>query len=150
MCFFLNELEILYMKPRKCRVLCCVTQVFHSGLTKLSIANKLIKKTNLENHQSSQITLFLFIATRLNPFRMEPFELEKDVSFKSGKRRSGSKASLIILSVLSLILLVISIVFVTLYALEKAKKTSAPQIHVPGEQKYCGSKACFHTAKGRI
>ena len=35
-------------------------------------------------------------------------------------------------------------------ALEKAKKTSAPQIHVPGEQKYCGSKACFHTAKGRI
>lgn len=140
------------MKPRKCRVLCCVTQVFHSssGLTKLSIANKLIKKTNLENHQSSQITLFLFIATRLNPFRMEPFELEKDVSFKSGKRRSGSKASLIILSVLSLILLVISIVFVTLYALEKAKKTSAPQIHVPREQKYCGSKACFDTAKGRM
>lgn len=97
---------------------------------------------------TSQITLSLFIGTRLNPFRMEPFEQEKDVSFKSGKRRSGSKTSLIFLSVLSFILLVISIVFITLYALEKTKKTSAPQI--PKEQKYCGSKACFDAAKGRI
>ena len=79
---------------------------------------------------------------------MEPFEQEEDVSFKSGKRRSGSKTSLIFLSVLSFILLVISIVFITLYALEKTKKTSAPQI--PREQKYCGSKACFDAAKGRI
>lgn len=79
---------------------------------------------------------------------MEPFEHEKDVSFKSGKRRSGSKTFLIILSVISFILLVISVVFITLYALEKAKKSSSPQI--PREQKYCGSKACFVSAKGRM
>lgn len=90
----------------------------------------------------------LFIATHLNRFKMEPFEHESDVSFKSGKQTSGSKAFLIILSVTSLILLVISIVFISLYTLEKSKKTSTPQI--PREQKYCGSKACFDTAKGRM
>jgi len=79
---------------------------------------------------------------------MEPFEHEKDVSFKSGKRRSGSKTFLIILSVLLLILLVISIVFITLYVLEKGKKTSTPQLQ--REHKYCGSKACFDTAKGKM
>jgi len=76
---------------------------------------------------------------------METFEHESDVSFRSGKQTSGSKAFLIILSVTSFILLVISIVFITLYTLEKSKKTSTPQI--PKEQKYCGSKACFDTAK---
>jgi len=81
---------------------------------------------------------------------MEPFEHEKDVSFKSGKRRSGSKTLLIILSVLLLILLVISIVFVTLYALEKGKNTSTPQLQREQTVKYCGSKACFDTAKGRM
>lgn len=77
---------------------------------------------------------------------MEPFEHEKGVSyFPRGKRPSKCLA---VLSVVSFVLLVISIVFITLYVLEKAKTTSTPQI--PKEQKYCGSRACFDAAKGKL
>ncbi|KAJ7354731.1 hypothetical protein OS493_030507 [Desmophyllum pertusum] len=77
---------------------------------------------------------------------MQRFEQEKDVSYKSSKRRSRSLACLIIVSVLSFVLLVISIVFITLYALEKSKTTSVPRAQSP-QQTYCGTKPCFDTAR---
>lgn len=77
---------------------------------------------------------------------MEPFEHDKSVSYvRPAKHRSKC---LIVLSVVSFLLLVISIVFITLYALEKAKTVSAPQIQ--RQQNYCGSKACFDAAIGRL
>lgn len=100
-----------------------------------------------------QVEWLLFIATHLNcvlarvSFKMQRFEQEKDVSYKSSKRRSRSLACLIIVSVLSFVLLVISIVFITLYALEKSKTTSVPRAQSP-QQTYCGTKPCFDTARG--
>ena len=76
---------------------------------------------------------------------MQPFEEEKDVSFKR------PSACFIILAVATFVLLVISIVFITLYALEKSKSSETQPTARPRvpEQKYCGTRACFETSKGK-
>jgi len=77
---------------------------------------------------------------------MQRFDEDQGISFQGKKRRSGSLICLIILAVTTFVLLVISIVFITLYALEKSKPgPTIPQ--VPKEQKYCGTRACFETSK---
>jgi len=80
---------------------------------------------------------------------MQRFDEDQGISFQGKKRRSGSLICLIILAVTTFVLLVISIVFITLYALEKSKPgPTIPQ--VPKEQKYCGTRACFETSKGML
>ena len=76
---------------------------------------------------------------------MKRFEEEEDVSFKRPR-----SACFIILAVATFVFLVISIVFITLYALEKSKSPQTPTAgpRIP-EQKYCGTRACFETSKGK-
>lgn len=111
---------------------------------------------------------------------MQEFDKEVGVSFSSGKRRSRSCICLIILSVAVVLLVAVSVIFVTIYVLDKrssdsqgadnaslttvyapstdAAQTTAgpsstpylPTTQKPGEQKYCGSKACLLTTLGRL
>lgn len=90
--------------------------------------------------------------------RMQRFSEEKDISFSDEQSRSRSKirSRLIILSVVVFVLLIILVVFITLYALEKSKGPKGSKPAVPssspagGEQKYCGTRACFETSKGKL
>lgn len=96
---------------------------------------------------------------------MQEFDKEVGVSFRSGKLRSRSCICLIILSVAVVLLLAVSVVFVTLYVLDKRSSASQslpqstarpgntpylPITQKPGEQKYCGSKACLLASLGRL
>ncbi|XP_068742310.1 endothelin-converting enzyme 1-like [Montipora capricornis] len=75
---------------------------------------------------------------------MEAFHSKDEVLF-GGKRRVKKKQFLlIILSVTAFILLVLSIVFITLYSLEKSKQHVSPaEKSEKKEQKYCGTRACL-------
>lgn len=75
---------------------------------------------------------------------MKRFE-EETVEFKS-KRRGTPVCWIIILAVATFVFLVLSIVFITLFALEKSKSTeTSPKSPVSG-QKYCGTRACLETS----
>lgn len=91
---------------------------------------------------------------------MQEFDKEVGVSFTSGKLRSRSCICLIILSVAVVVLLAVSAIFMTLH-LEKrssaqqstARPSNTPYLPItqkPGEQKYCGSKACLLASLGRL
>jgi len=79
--------------------------------------------------------------------RMKRFE-EETVEFKS--KRRGKPVWIIILAVATFVFLVLSIVFITLFALEKSKSTeTSPKSPVSG-QKYCGTRACLETSLGEL
>ena len=80
--------------------------------------------------------------------RMKRFE-EETVEFKS-ERRGRPVGWIIILAVATFVFLVLSIVFITLFALEKSKSTeTSPKSPVSG-QKYCGTRACLETSLGEL
>lgn len=80
--------------------------------------------------------------------RMKRFE-EETVEFKS-TRRGRPVCWIIILAVATFVFLVLSIVFITLFALEKSKSTeTSPKSPVSG-QKYCGTRACLETSLGEL
>lgn len=81
---------------------------------------------------------------------MSDFREYKDVTFAGRKWRSQSQYLFVVaLAVIALILLVLSIVFITLYALEKAKSSTLPAEQEGGKEiKYCGTKSCLHTTLG--
>ncbi|KAK2564719.1 Endothelin-converting enzyme 1 [Acropora cervicornis] len=81
---------------------------------------------------------------------MSDFREYKDVTFAGRKWRSQSQYLLVVaLAVIALSLLVLSIVFITLYALEKAKSSTLPAEQEGGKEiKYCGTKSCFDATLG--
>ena len=83
---------------------------------------------------------------------MSDFREYKDVTFAGRKWRSQSQYLFVVaLAVIALILLVLSIVFITLYALEKAKSSTLPAEQEGGKEiKYCGTKSCFDTTLGKL
>ena len=83
---------------------------------------------------------------------MSDFREYKDVTFAGRKWRSQSQYLFFVaLAVIALILLVLSIVFITLYALEKAKSSTLPAEQEGGKEiKYCGTKSCLHTTLGKL
>lgn len=96
---------------------------------------------------------------------MQRFYNEEEIFFSSSKRRSRTLICLVLLSVAVILLLITSVVFVTLYTLDhvthsKSEKpkticqsTARPYISTSqttgGQLKYCTSKACLLTSKGR-
>lgn len=96
---------------------------------------------------------------------MQRFYNEEEIFFSSSKRRSRTLICLVLLSVAAILLLITSVVFVTLYTLDhvthsKSEKpkticqsTARPYISTSqttgGQLKYCTSKACLLTSKGR-
>lgn len=83
---------------------------------------------------------------------MSDFREYKDVTFAGRKWRSQSQYLFVIaLAVIAFILLVLSIVFISLYALEKAKSSTLPAQEEGGKEiKYCGTKSCFDATLGKL
>ena len=82
---------------------------------------------------------------------MSDFREYKEVTFAGINWRSRSQFLFVIaLAVIAFILLLLSIVFITLYALEKAKSPTVPAEQERGkEMKYCGTKSCFDATLGK-
>ena len=84
---------------------------------------------------------------------MEAFQDSQDEEVLFGGNRSQltkTKFLLIILSVIAFILLVLSIVFITLYSLEKSKQHVTPaEKKVAKEQKDCGTRASLIASLGK-
>ena len=101
----------------------------------------------------SQRSVYISVRGLKNSFvlwnsKKKKMEQSENVAFtNSGK--SGSRACLIVLSVAVVIFLVVSVVFISLYAVEKSKKTF-PSTVSPSKPKYCRSKTCFYTTVGRL
>ena len=85
--------------------------------------------------------------------RMKRFEEEttssSTVEFKS-KRRGRPVCWIVILAVATFVFLVLSIVFITLFALEKSKSTETSPTSPVSGQKYCGTRACLETSLGEL
>ena len=85
---------------------------------------------------------------------MSDYRKYKDVTFAGRTRKWRSQSQylfVIALAVIAFILLVLSIVFITLYALEKAKSSTEPAQQEGGKEiKYCGTKSCLDATLGKL